>query len=106
MKKTTYISAAIRPYNTTYKVRWISPDGQDCLLGGSNTLEHAVDIGVEQAQELLENPFETDERKLLFLENMYIEDTRTGEAIVTELDDFVDGMMSEIDTRIQMRNRN
>lgn len=97
------IKSSIYPWKTRYTVHWISPDGKDCLLAGNNTLEGAVESGVEQAKELLESPFETDERKMLFLQNMYVAD---GDKVIdTELDDITDGMMSELDSRIKMKNR-
>lgn len=95
------IVSAVRPWKTKYTVHWLSPEGKDCLLGGSNSLEEAVQIGADEANELLENPWETDERRLLFLENMYIAE---GDRVIdTELDDITDGMMSMISSRMQRR---
>ena len=95
------VKSAVSPWKTKYTVHWLSPDGKDCLLGGSNDLDDAVQIGVEQAQELMENPWETDERKYKFLENMYI--AEGDHAINSELDDYTDGMMSGLDSRMKMK---
>ena len=95
------IVSAVGPWKTKYTVHWLSPEGKDCLLGGSNSLEEAVQIGADEANELLENPWETDERRLLFLENMYIAE---GDRVIdTELDDITDGMMSMISSRMKRR---
>lgn len=95
------IVSAVSPWKTKYTVHWLSPEGKDCLLGGSNSLEEAVHIGADQANELLENPWETDKRRLLFLENMYIAE---GDRVIdTELDDITDGMMSMISSRMKRR---
>lgn len=95
------IVSAVSPWKTKYTVHWLSPEGKDCLLGGSNSLEEAVQIGADEANELLENPWETDERRLLFLENMYIAE---GDRVIdTELDDITDGMMSMISSRMKRR---
>ena len=97
------IRSAVAPWKTRYTVHWMSPDGKDCLLAGNNDLDAAVESGIKQAKELMENPWETDERKLLFLENMYIAD---GDRVIdTELDDITEGMMSELDSRIKMKKR-
>ena len=96
------IKSSIYPWKTRYTVHWLSPDGKDCLLAGNNDLDKAVDSGIKQAKELLESPFETDERKMKLLEHMYIAD---GDKVIdTELDDITDGMMSELDSRIKMKN--
>lgn len=94
------------PVKTKYTVHWLSPDGHDCVLAGANTIEKAAEYGIEQAHELIESPFETDKRKLLFLENMYVYDEQTGNVVDSELDDYTDGCMSELDSRIRMKNKN
>ena len=95
------IRSAVTPWKTKYTVHWLSPDGKDCLLAGNNTLEGAIQSGVDQVEDLLESPWETDERRLLFLENMYIAE---GDRVIdTELDDYVDGVMSMISSRMKMK---
>ena len=91
------IKSAVAPWKTRYTVHWISPDGKDCLLAGNNNLENAIESGMEQAKEIFDSPFETDDRKWKFLENMYIAD---GDKVIdTELDDYTDMLMSAIDSR-------
>ena len=91
------------PVKTKYTVHWLSPDGKDCTLAGANTVEQAAEYGIEQAAELMESPFETDERKLLFLENMYVYNEETGDVVDSALDDYTEGCMSELDSRIRMK---
>lgn len=102
MKK--MIKNAVSPWKTRYTLHWLSPDGRDCLLGGSNNLDEIISNGFEQVKELLENPWETDERRLLFLQNMNIIDEQTKEPMkdprVYDFEDYVDGTMSELDSRI------
>jgi len=98
----TRVDSSVSPWKTKYTVHWISPDGNDCLLGGSNSYEEADKIGVEQARHIFESPFETDQRKKLFLMNMYMYDEEEGKEIDgREMDDVADMLMSEIDSRIR-----
>ena len=95
-----YIRSAVRPWKTKFTVHWLSPEGEDCLLGGANSLSAAGDIEKDQAQELFENPFETNKRKFLFLSNMYIWDETTQSVVEDyEADEYVDNLMSELDSR-------
>ena len=90
------------PWKTRYSVHWVSPDGKDCLLGGSNSLAEANRIAREQADEIFESPWESDERKFRFLENMYILDkeTESDDNMSFETEDYIDNYMSEIHSRI------
>ena len=90
------------PWKTRYSVHWISPDGKDCLLGGSNSLPEANRIAKDQAAEIFKNPWETDERKLHFLDNMYILDTETesDDNISFETEEYIGNLMFEISSRI------
>ena len=99
MKK--YIkSANYGGYHFRYEAHWISPSGNDKLLGGSHTLKGAEQIAMNQAEELFNNPFEDDSRKLVFLESLYLYDSETDKDCTTyDLDDYVDRLMSEIDSR-------
>lgn len=97
-----WIHAAVSPWKTKYEVHWISPDGKDCLLGGSKTVEEANRIARDQAKQIFESPFETDDRKFHFLENLYVVDVDTEEDVMDiETDDYIDGLMSELDSRIR-----
>ena len=98
-----WIHAAVRPWKVKYEVHWLSPDGKDCLLAGSNNLDEAVKLGEKQAQELFESPFETDDRKFLFLKEMYIYDKENDRVVDTDLDDYTDNLMSEIDSRKKVK---
>jgi len=95
------ITSAIRPFKTKYEVHWISPDGKDCLLGGSNDLEEANEIACEQAKEIFESPFETNERKFHFLQELYVVELPSEkDAMLTDTEDYIDNLMSEIDSRM------
>lgn len=96
------VRASYSPWKTRYSVHWISPDGRDCLLGGSNSLSEANRIAKEQADEIFESPWETDERKFRFLENMYILDneTESDDNMSFETEEYIDNLMSEIHSRI------
>ena len=90
------------PWKTRYSVHWVSPDGKDCLLGGSNSLAEANRIAKDQAAEIFKNPWETDERKLHFLDTMYILDTETesDDNMTYETEDYIGDLMFEINSRI------
>lgn len=94
------IYSSTKPYKTRYTVHWISPDGNDCLLGGSKTLEGASDIAKNQAYEIFDSPFETSDRKFLFLKNIYIWDEELEEETSTDdMDEYIDNLMSEISSK-------
>ena len=90
------------PWKTRYSVHWVSPDGKDCLLGGSNSLPEANRIARDQADEIFRNPWETGERKLHFLDTMYILDTETesDDNMTYETEDYIGNLMFEISSRI------
>lgn len=95
------IKASYGYYKTRYEVHWISPDGNDKLLGGSKTEEGANEIAQEQAKEIFESPWESDKRKFHFLENLYIVDTETEQDVETiDTADYIDSLMSELDSRM------
>lgn len=95
-----YIQSGVSPWKTKYTVHWISPDGKDCLLGGSNSIAGANQIARDQAKEIFENPWETDDRIFHFLENIYIVDVNTEEDVMDiETEEYIDNLMSEIDSR-------
>lgn len=80
-----------------YEVHWVSPDGNDCLLGASHSIPGAERIAINQIEELMSNPFETNKMKCLFLENMYIWDAETIEDVTTDLiEDQTDAAMSQL----------
>lgn len=98
MKK--YIKSAVSPWKTKYQVHWISPDGKDCLLGGANSIEQANEIAMNQAQEIFENPWESDERKFQFLDSIYIVQLdNESDAMLIDTEDYIDNLMSELDSR-------
>ncbi len=98
-----------------YTVSWLSPEGKSCLLGGSNDPDDAAEIAYEQAEEVLTNPWETDERKYLFLQNLEIVDNQTGKLVEdaklvgdpdlapTYIVDLIDDMMSGLDAKIRSK---
>lgn len=76
------------------------PQGRDIILGGSKTLDGAIEIAINQAQQLFENPWMSDKEKYDYLETMYIADDDAEEIVEsTNFDDFVDGLMSELHSR-------
>lgn len=83
---------------TKYKIRWISPDGNDCLLGGSNDYDEANNIAIEQAKELLNNPFESKERKSTFIKGIYIrnEETKEREELKEEAKQKLKGLIAKL----------
>ena len=92
--------------NIEYEVHWVSPNGNDCLLGGSNDIQEINNIAIEQAKELFSNPFETNERKWKFLDSIYIYERGSGnDAMLAETEDIIDGLMSEIDAKIKNRRK-
>lgn len=90
-------SANFWGYNYRYEVHWISPQGTDKLLGGSNDIKEAERIAINQLNELMKNPWETKKNKALFIQNCYIYDSKTdSDATTMALEDIEDGMLSEL----------
>lgn len=79
-----YVKSFWGMYNTAYKVYWTSPDGNTCLLGGSPTLEGASKIAKDQAKEILDNPWETPDRKRKFLNSISIIEVDTKKDVTDE----------------------
>ena len=50
------------------------PQGRDILLGGSNDLEQAEQIGINQLKSIMDNPFMTVQDKSDYIQTMYISD--------------------------------
>lgn len=95
-----YVKSAISPWKTKYQVHWISPDGKDCLLGGSNDVDEANRIAQDQAREIFESPWESDDRKYKFLESIYVVDVETEQDEMTvDTEEVIDELMSELDSR-------
>lgn len=96
------IRSSVSPWKVKYSVHWISPDGKDCLLGGSNSIEEANAIAKKQVIHIFDSPFETDERKLHFIENLYIVENDTErDAMLTDTEDFIDRYLSALDSRLR-----
>ena len=96
-------SASFGGYKYQYEVHWVSPDGEDELLGASKTLKGAVDIAIRQINRVAENPFEEDERKYHFIDNTYIYDAKSDRVIDDyTLEEAQDNLMSMLDSRIRM----
>ncbi len=101
-----YVKSGITLWKVKYEVHWISPDGKDCLLGGSNSIEEANEIAKNQAQEIFESPFETTERKFKFLDSLYVVEVATErDAMSLDTEEYIDNLMSEIDSRIPKRSK-
>lgn len=103
------VKGAVSPWKVKYEVHWISPEGKDCLLGGSDDINEANDIAIKQAREIFESPWESDERKYKFLDSMYIVDTDawtknlgySTDAMLYQAEDVIENLMSELDSRIR-----
>lgn len=92
-----YIKSAVNPWKTKYEVHWISPDGKDCLLGGSNNELEANQIARNQARQIFESPFETPERKVHFLDTIYIiENGIEYDAMTSETEASIEYLISKL----------
>lgn len=77
------------------------PNGNDRILAGSRDLDEITRSGIKQAKKIFKNPFMTDKEKYDYLDTMYISNDDTEEIDVSpEFDDYVDGLMSELSSRI------
>lgn len=92
------IKTSHNPWKIRYSVHWISPDGEDCVLGGSNSVSEANRIARDQADEIFRNPWETNERKISFLDTMYILDaeTESDDNMSFETEEYIDKLMAKI----------
>lgn len=92
------IKTSHNPWKIRYSVHWISPDGKDCTIGGSNSVSEANRIAKDQAAEIFRSPWETNERKLYFLDTMYILDTETEseDNMTYETEEYIDKLMTRI----------
>lgn len=76
------------------------PNGRDIILGGSQTLEGAEQIAINQVDNLLENPWMSDKEKFNYMDTIYIaNDEEEAEVDAPNFDDYVDRVMSEIGSR-------
>ena len=71
----------MNPYHTKYELYWMSPSGTQTLRGGANTIDGIAKICKGQIKDLDENPWETDDRKRLFLTNMVVYDVINDEVV-------------------------
>ena len=92
------IKTSHNPWKIRYSVHWISPDDKDCTIGGSNSVSEANRIAKEQAAEIFRNPWETNERKISFLDTMYILDaeTESEDNISFETEEYIDKLITKI----------
>lgn len=81
MKRIIYSS--LGSYNYQYEVHWVSPEGKDYLLGKSKSLEKAEKIALDQIDQVYESPFESPERKVIFIEQTYIYDAFNDKDVTT-----------------------
>lgn len=85
---------------TKYEVHWITPDGEDCLLGGSPNIESANRIAMNQAERIFESPWESKENKFKILDSIYIyEKSSDRDGMLPDTYDYIDGLMSELHSR-------
>ena len=76
-----YVKAFYGMSGIKYKVYWTSPDGADCLLGGSPTLDGALGIAKRQAKEIVDSPWESPDRKRKFLDSISVIDVATKQDV-------------------------
>lgn len=95
--------AKFGPYKYRYEVHWVSPEGKDILLGANKSIDGAEEIAINQIQELLTNPWESNENKYKIIYSLYIYDSEKDDADVMSIDleDYIDGILSELDSRIR-----
>lgn len=74
------------------------PSGRNIILGGSDDLEAAIEIGVNQAQRICENPWMSNQQKIDYLQTIYISDDDAEEAIDTELDEKIEQLIAKLDS--------
>ena len=73
------------------------PQGRDIILGGSQTLEGAEKIAVEQADKLLENPWMTNKEKYDYLDTIYIADDEEEEIVDSSVfEDYIESVLEEL----------
>ena len=71
-------------YKYRYSVHSTSPEGKDIMLGGSKTEEGANEIAMEWADNYFNNPWETTERKIIWLQNIEIFDDDTNNDVMDD----------------------
>ena len=86
--------AAFGGYKYQYGVHVIGSDGNDRLLGGSKTVDGAVDIAIRQAKQVVDNPWMSDSEKSSYISNMYIADDDAEHEIDTVFEDEADKILN------------
>ena len=97
-------------YNYTYGVH-AHPSGPDILLGGSNDLEQAEEIGITQVKSILDNPFMSAQEKSDYINTIYIsDDNQEIELSVPKFEQFVetslDSLSSSQEIQEDIENKN
>lgn len=97
-------------YNYTYGVH-AHPSGPDILLGGSNDLEQAEEIGITQVKSILDNPFMSAQEKSDYINTIYIsDDNQEIELSVPKFEQFVetslDSLSSSQEVQEDIENKN
>lgn len=107
-KQESLNEAKFGAYKYVYGVHVINPKtGADQLLGGSKDLAGASRIAKDQAKQVFTNPWMSAQQKYDYLENMYIsDDDKYVESGTAEFDDYVDELMSELDSKIKASKAN
>ena len=91
------------PYKYRYETHWIN--GRDVLLGASKTKDGAENIAYNQIEDILGNPWENDRNKYKIIDSLYIYDSENDDddAMSMELEDYIDSILSELDSRIELK---
>ena len=78
------------------------PQGKDIILGGSQTLEGAEKIAVEQADRLLDSPWMSSKEKYLYLDTIYIADDEDEEVVdAPDFEDYIVSVLEELSRDIK-----
>lgn len=100
-------AAKYGPYNYRYEVYAVSPNTHRHILRGTSaTVEGANEICQNQAEMIFSDAaFNGPEYAFEELKSMYIYDTETRrkDLMSLETEDYIDGLMSELDGKIQRK---
>ena len=93
--------------NYPFALHFIKADGTDGILVGSKNLDDSfISSCINQAHNVIENPWMTDKEKYRYLDSMYIADDNTQETDLrgtADFEDYVDNLMSELSSRIDSK---
>lgn len=87
-------------YEYQYSVNYAKTPFDNLVLGGSRTIDGAVEIAIGQIQRIFENPWMSAQDKIDWMYNVYIADDTKEEMIEpVEFDDYRENLVSELKTK-------